>query len=83
MELQRHNPVAAIEVLRPAEQYELVVGDYFNSIYPAYLRGRAYLQLGQGQAASAEFQKLLDHPAIVGRDVLGALAHLQSGARRP
>ena len=79
IELQRRNPAAAIEVLRPAEQYELVVGDYFNSIYPAYLRGRAYLQLGQGQAASAEFQKLIDHPAIVGRDVLGALVHLQLG----
>jgi len=46
---------------------------------PAYVRGLAYLQLGQGQAASVEFQKLLDHPAVVGRDVLGALAYLQLG----
>ena len=79
IEVQRHNPAGAVEILRPAEQYELVVGDSFNSIYPAYLRGLAYLQLGQGQAASAEFQKLLDHPAIVGRYVTGALAHLQLG----
>jgi tetratricopeptide (TPR) repeat protein len=79
IELQRHNPTAAIEFLRPAEQYELILADDFNSIYPAYFRGLAYLQLGQGQAASAEFQKLLDHPAIVGRYVTGALAHLQLG----
>jgi tetratricopeptide (TPR) repeat protein len=79
IELQRHNPAAAIEFLRPAEQYELILDDNFNSIYPAYFRGLAYLQLGQGQAASAEFQKLVDHPAIVGRYVTGALAHLQLG----
>lgn len=79
IELQRHNPAAALEILRPAQQYELVKGDNFNGIYPAYLRGLAYRQLGQGRAASAEFQKMLDHPAIVGRDVLGALARLQLG----
>jgi tetratricopeptide (TPR) repeat protein len=77
--LQRHDPAAAIEILQPTEPYELVVGDNFNSMRPAYIRGVAYLQLGQGQAAAAEFQKLLDHPAIVGRDALGALAHLQLG----
>lgn len=79
IELQRHNPKAAIEILRPTEPYELIVGDNFNSMYPAYFRGLAYLQLGQGKAASLEFQKLLDHPAIVGRYVTGALAHLQLG----
>jgi serine/threonine protein kinase/DNA-binding winged helix-turn-helix (wHTH) protein/tetratricopeptide (TPR) repeat protein len=79
IELHRHSPAAAIEILRPAKQYEEVVGDFLNSMYPAYFRGLAYLQLGQGQAASAEFQKLLDHPAIVGRNVTGALAHLQLG----
>jgi serine/threonine protein kinase/tetratricopeptide (TPR) repeat protein len=79
IELQRHNPAAAIEILRPTEQYESVVGDNFNSMRPAYVRGLAYLQLGQGQAASVEFQKLLDHPAVVGRDVLGPLAYLQLG----
>jgi len=79
VELKRLDPAAAIEVLRPAEQYELILADDFNSIYPAYFRGLAYLQLGQGQAASVEFQKLLDHPAIVGRYVTGALAHLQLG----
>ena len=79
IELQRHNPAAAIEILQPAEQYEYALPNYFSDMYPTYIRGLAYLQLGQGQAASVEFQKMLDHPAIVGRDVIGALAHLQLG----
>jgi eukaryotic-like serine/threonine-protein kinase len=49
----------------------------FNSLYPAYIRGLAYLQLGDGRLAAAEFQKLVDHRGLVGSDVIGALAHLQ------
>jgi tetratricopeptide (TPR) repeat protein len=77
--LSEKNPEAAIEILRPAEKYELALPDGFTSVYPAYLRGLAYLQLGQGRQAATEFQKLLDHPAIVGRNVIGALSHLQIG----
>ena len=29
--------------------------------------------------AAVEFQKLVDHPGLVGRDVIGALARLQLG----
>src|SRR5207248_2019617 len=46
-------------------------------LYPAFIRGLAYLQLGEGRLAAAEFQKLVDHRGLVGRDVIGALAHLQ------
>ena len=35
--------------------------------------------MGQGKQAAGEFQKLIDHPAIVGRWVTGALAYLQLG----
>ena len=49
----------------------------FNGLYPAYIRGLAYLQLGEGRLAAAEFQKLVDHMGLVGIDVIGALAHLQ------
>jgi len=79
MELQRDNPAGAIQFLRPTTPYELANPDSFNNLYPAYIRGLAFLRLGQGLAASNEFQKLLDHPAIVGRYVTGALAHLQLG----
>ncbi len=50
-----------------------------GSLYPAYLRGQAYLAAHQGKEAVAEFQKLLDHRSIVNNFPLGALAHLQLG----
>ena len=46
-------------------------------VYPTYLRGLSYLQLHDGKRAAAEFQKLLDHPGLLGRTVTGALARLQ------
>jgi hypothetical protein len=58
-------------------KYDLANPEGFNSLYPAYLRGLAYLQMGEGRMAAAEFQKLLDHPGMVGRTVAGALSHLQ------
>jgi hypothetical protein len=49
---------------------------------PVYVRGQAYLAAGNGPAAAAEFQRLLDHPGIVGNDVTAALAHLDLGRAR-
>ncbi len=82
MQLRTNNPAGAIETLRPALQYDLAEPLGFNSLYPAYLRGLAYLQMGDGRRATVEFQKLLDHPGIVGRDVVGALALLQMARAR-
>jgi tetratricopeptide (TPR) repeat protein len=75
--LKQNDPVGAIEILRVTTKYELGNPGSFNSIYPAYLRGLAYLQMGNGILAAPEFQKLLDHPGVVGRFVIGALAQLQ------
>ena len=36
-----------------------------GSLYPAYLRGQAYLANRQWDLAAAEFQKILDHPGLV------------------
>lgn len=41
------------------------------------MRGLAYLQMKEGKKAATEFQKLFDNSGIVGRDPIGALAHLQ------
>jgi eukaryotic-like serine/threonine-protein kinase len=41
------------------------------------VRGQAFLALHQGREAAAEFQNILQHPAIVGSDLIGALARLQ------
>jgi eukaryotic-like serine/threonine-protein kinase len=77
--LRQNNPAGAIAILQPAEKYDRGYPDFFRSVYPAYVRGLAYLQLGEGRLAAAEFQKLIDHPAIVGEEVTGALARLQLG----
>jgi integrase/recombinase XerD len=45
-------------------------------LYPAYLRGEAYLALHRWREAEMEFQKILDHPGIVIADPIGALVHL-------
>ncbi|MGA8870852.1 MAG: hypothetical protein WB460_06935, partial [Candidatus Acidiferrales bacterium] len=44
-----------------------------------YIRGEAYLAAHQGTQAAAEFQKILDHPGVVGNSPVGALAHLGLG----
>jgi hypothetical protein len=46
-------------------------------LYPAYLRGEAYLKLGRGHEPAPEFQKVLDHRGIVVNFVIGSLARLQ------
>jgi len=43
------------------------------------LRGLAYLQLGQGGEAAAEFQKMVDHPGILQDLITAPLSHLQLG----
>ena len=45
-----------------------------------YVRGEAYLAVGQGSGAASEFQKILDHDGIVWNCWTGALARL--GAAR-
>jgi eukaryotic-like serine/threonine-protein kinase len=74
--IQRNHPGEAIEILKVSLPYELGGGS-FAALYPAYVRGEAYLRAGQGQQAAMEFQKLLDHPGVVGLEVLGPLSHLQ------
>src|SRR5271165_3158491 len=78
IELQRNNPSKAIDILKVTAPYELGFGS-FSSLYPAYVRGEAYLKTGQGQPAAVEFQKVIDHSGIVNNFVTGALAHLQLG----
>jgi tetratricopeptide (TPR) repeat protein len=79
VKLRQGNPAAAIELLRPATKYELAQDLPFDNLYPAYIRGLAYLQMKEGSLAAPEFQKLIDHPGIVGDFVTGAIAHLQLG----
>jgi eukaryotic-like serine/threonine-protein kinase len=77
--LGRKNPALAVNTLEAASPIELgnvlFVTNVF-CLYPTYIRGEAYLAAGQGTAAVAEFQKILDHSGIVWNCWTGALAHL-------
>jgi tetratricopeptide (TPR) repeat protein len=75
--MQQAAPDRAIVALESSVPYEL--GGNITVIYPAYIRGLAYLDQKNGPAAAAEFQKFLDHPGIVGNFLLGSLARLQLG----
>jgi Flp pilus assembly protein TadD len=72
-------PDRAIIALEPSLPYELGGPPPGIAMYPAYIRGVAYLAQKNGPAAAAEFQKFLDHTGIVQNFLLGSLAHLQLG----
>jgi eukaryotic-like serine/threonine-protein kinase len=77
--LDRKNPAAALNALQAASPIELGQIQFVANIsclYHVYVRGEAYLAAGQGSAAAAEFQKILDHSGIVWNCWTGALAHL-------
>jgi len=79
LSLGRKNPAAALDHLQAAASIELGQITFVTSISclcPVYVRGEAYLAAGQGSAAAAEFQKILDHSGIVWNCWTGALAHL-------
>jgi len=71
------HPQEAIALLQIPAPYELGEAAYVFNMYPAYLRGQAYLLVHDGAAAAAEFKKLVDHTGIVQNDILGALSCLQ------
>jgi len=78
--LDKKNPAAALTALQvafpPLEFGAIAFINNVSCLYPTYVRGEAYLAAGQGNAAAAEFQKILDHSGIVWNCWTGALAHL-------
>ena len=80
--LNQGDAAKAIGALEAAIPYELgtprsaIHGD-FGALYPIYFRGEAFLAARKGAEAAQEFQKILDHPGIVGSDTIGGLAKLQ------
>ena len=71
MELQRGNAGQAIDQLQAASRYEAAA-----EFWPQHLRGQAYLKLGRGAEAAAEFQKILDHRGHAPLSPLYPLAYL-------
>jgi eukaryotic-like serine/threonine-protein kinase len=79
----RRDEAQAIELLRVTVPYELAYPDPTLQtgvlLYPAYVRGEAYLRRGRGKEAAAEFQKYLQYPGATVNCPLAALARLQLG----
>jgi eukaryotic-like serine/threonine-protein kinase len=75
IELDRKNPAGALLVLRDASDVG-EVNSLGANLYPAYIRGQAYLGTHQGKEAAGEFQKFLDHSGLVVNSSLAALARL-------
>jgi len=71
LELQRDNAAQAIDQLQTTSRYEAAA-----EFWPQHLRGQAYLKLGRGAEAAAEFQKILDHRGYAPLSPLYPLAHL-------
>jgi serine/threonine protein kinase/tetratricopeptide (TPR) repeat protein len=73
------NPALALNLPQSASAIELGQILFLANISclpTVYIRGETYLAAGQGSAAAAEFQKILDHAGIVQNCWTGALAHL-------
>lgn len=84
--LDRGNPAETLKTLEPALPYESAYPrpqlEGGSLIFPAYLRGQAYLLLHRGSEAAGEFQKFIDQRALVVNCPLGALAHFWLGRAR-
>jgi eukaryotic-like serine/threonine-protein kinase len=79
IEIDRNHPSKAIEFLETATPMEMGGGadlGFGCLLYPAYVRGQAYLLLHQGAEAVPEFRKFIDHPNVAGNNPLFVLAHL-------
>jgi tetratricopeptide (TPR) repeat protein len=82
--LDQNDPSRAIDQLRPALLYDLAFPGTaflanFGTLYSAYVRGVAYLAAMRSSEAAVEFNKILDHQALVLADPVGVLARLQLG----
>jgi eukaryotic-like serine/threonine-protein kinase len=81
IEIQRGSPAEALRLLEPAVPYDLAdLQPQFEEgglLYPAYVRGQAYLVLHRGNEAAIEFRKFREHRGVVVNTVLTPLANYQ------
>jgi tetratricopeptide (TPR) repeat protein len=81
--LKPGEPLKAIELLQGAVPYDLAAPGswfgFFGYMYPAYVRGEAYLAAHEYAEAAAEFQRILDHRGLIFCDPVGPVARLQLG----
>jgi tetratricopeptide (TPR) repeat protein len=75
--MERKDPNRAVELLNETSVIELGLPTNFSVVMvPVYVRGEAYLALGDANWAATEFQKFIDHRGLVANFPWGALARL-------
>jgi tetratricopeptide (TPR) repeat protein len=78
--LDSGEPSRALDLLQAAAPFDLAVPGnwpgFFGTLYPAYLRGTAYLAVRRGREAAAEFRTILEHPGLVLSDPVAAASRL-------
>ena len=81
IQLRRKDPEGAIKTLQATTPYDVASPPSFRGLYlyPVYVRGLAYLQVGDGKNAAIEFQRMLDHSGLLQDSIMGPLARLQLG----
>ncbi|MGE3517793.1 MAG: tetratricopeptide repeat protein, partial [Vicinamibacterales bacterium] len=70
---RQSDPRRALEILEPVKPYDRSTR---SELWPEYLRGQAYLQLGDAASATAQFQSVIDHLAEAPTSVLVPLSRL-------
>jgi eukaryotic-like serine/threonine-protein kinase len=71
--MQKGNFDQAAEIMKPTVQYDL---GNAASLGTTFVRGYIDLVAKKGPDAAAEFQKILDHPWVLGNDPIYQLSHL-------
>ncbi|HET9803015.1 MAG TPA: tetratricopeptide repeat protein [Candidatus Acidoferrum sp.] len=80
--LNRGDGKAAIALLQDAAPYDLaspfpVTASPIGNMYSVYLRGLAYLQAGDANAAAAEFRKVVEQKGVVMNGWVGPLSQAE------
>ena len=80
--LNRGDGKAAIALLQDAAPYDLanpfpVTASPIGNMYSVYLRGLAYMQTGDANAAAAEFRKVLEQKGVVMNGWVGPLSQAE------
>ena len=76
IQLKQHNPRAAIQSLEETGPFDFCDS---TGLAPAYFRGLAYLDDGNPQRAAKEFQRVIDHRAILPDSLYVVLSQLELG----
>jgi eukaryotic-like serine/threonine-protein kinase len=74
--MERKDPNRAVQLLKETSSIELGSFNPLVVLLPVYVRGEAYLALGDSDRAATEFQKFIDHRGVVTNFPWGALAQL-------